>query len=132
MATPGQGIVALVILDSQEAWRTDQAGTHDIAMDVSDHDGSHVLEFVMLGKDSHHTQLNASGEIVKDAVITVQDLAFDGIILGQVVAEQAVYVHDTNRTTALLQQPFYGTMGCNGTVRLEFTTPFYIWLLENL
>ena len=43
-----------------------------------------------------------------------------------------IYRHDYNGTTDPFDDEFYGEMGCNGTVSLKFTTPIYLWLLENL
>jgi hypothetical protein len=44
----------------------------------------------------------------------------------------AKYQHDFNGTGKLTTQNFYGELGCNGTVSLKFSTPIYIWLLENM
>jgi hypothetical protein len=48
------------------------------------------------------------------------------------VTEVAAYHHDTNGSTAPVTDSFYGTMGCNGRVEMRFTTPIYLWLLENM
>ena len=92
----------------------------------------HVLSFEMLGKLSDHTTVNEDGDIVQDRCITITDIAFDGIQLGHMVTEVAQYYHDTNGTTAPVTQPFYEVMGCNGRVEMRFTTPIYLWLLENM
>jgi len=97
-----------------------------------DFDGDHVLRIVMKNKQSDHTTVDAQGQIVKDACLTVNSVAFDDIGLGHVLAEQAVYEHDFNGTAEPTQQKFYGTLGCNGTVTLSFTSPIYMWLLENM
>jgi len=44
----------------------------------------------------------------------------------------AQYQHDFNGTGNPTIDKFYGEMGCNGTVSLKFTTPIYLWLLENM
>ena len=48
------------------------------------------------------------------------------------LVEQAVYTHDFNGTQPEIEDTFFGEMGCNGTVSLRFTTPIYLWLLENM
>lgn len=94
--------------------------------------GEHVLEIELAGKLPEHTQLDAQGNILQDQLITVNNLKFDDIELGQVFYDLAEYHHDLNGTSASRVDKFYGTMGCNGVVRLKFSCPVYIWLLENM
>lgn len=95
-------------------------------------DGPHELKFILKNKTSEHTVIDDNGAIVADATVTISDVAFEEIDLGQLLIDHAVYEHDFNGTQQLGQHKFYGEMGCNGTVSLEFTTPIYIWLLENM
>jgi hypothetical protein len=92
----------------------------------------HTIQFILDGKLSKHTQLNEDGDIVHDVRLKITDLAFDEIPLGQIFSEKAVYTHNFNGTGAESQHRFFGEMGCNGTVTLEFYTPIYLWLLENM
>jgi hypothetical protein len=95
-------------------------------------EAEHVLKLVLKNKQPEHTQLSELGEILQDSCLTVSNLSFDDIKLGQIVNHLSVYQHDFNGTADSGQHRFYGTMGCNGTVTLEFSTPMYIWLLENM
>jgi hypothetical protein len=76
--------------------------------------------------------VDESGVIVKDACLIISDLAFDEIALGHIVTEKSVYIHDFNGNDSLTQHKFFSQMGCNGVVSLKFTTPMYLWLLENM
>ena len=100
--------------------------------DMSDADGEHELTFELFGKTPDHTKITETGEIVSDALLAVNNISLDGIDLDQIVQSLAVYHHDFNGSQAPLNDQFYGTMGCNGTVSLKFTTPIYLWLLENM
>lgn len=112
---------------------TPVAGTVVFQKSLTDlEEGPHELRFVLKNKLPEHTEVTEAGEIVKDATVTVTDIAFDEIELGQLVVDHAVYEHDYNGTQAVSKHKFYGEMGCNGTVTLPFTTPIYIWLLENM
>jgi len=123
-----------------EAWVDDEKfvdidhvqGQQLIKIDMSDTDGEHTLEIILKNKKEMHTKIDADGNIVSDAVLTVSDLAFDEIKLGHMVTKLATYIHNFNGTKELTQDKFYGEMGCNGTVSLGFTTPIYLWLLENM
>ena len=98
----------------------------------SDDDAEHEIKFVMKNKLQDHTQVDANGNIIKDACLTIDNVAFDDIELNHILVETAVYTHDFNGTQPTTNASFYGQMGCNGTVSLKFTTPIYIWLLEQM
>jgi hypothetical protein len=103
-----------------------------ISYKLSDLDAEHELRFVMKNKTTAHTKVDESGVIVKDACLIISDLAFDDIALGHILTEKAVYTHNFNGNGEAVQDKFFGQIGCNGTVSLKFTTPMYLWLLENL
>jgi hypothetical protein len=103
-----------------------------INYELPDLDAEHELRFVMKNKTVDHTNVDESGAIVKDACLVISDLAFDEILLGNIVTEKAVYTHDFNGTGKVIENKFFGEMGCNGVVSLKFTTPMYLWLLENM
>jgi hypothetical protein len=103
-----------------------------ISYELPDLDAEHELRFVMKNKTVDHTKVDDSGAIVKDACLTISDLAFDEIAIGHMVTEKAEYTHDFNGTGSLTQHKFFGEIGCNGVVSLKFATPVYLWLLENM
>ena len=104
-----------------------------ISHEFADEDGkTHALVFEMSGKKPAHTQMSDTGEILSDRVIEISDVRFDDIALGQMFIEQCRYHHNTNDSTDPIVDSFYGIMGCNGRVEMRFTTPIYLWLLENM
>ena len=105
---------------------------HKVEHEISDDDGDHELRFVLKHKHSDHTQVDAEGNIIRDARIIVSDIEFDDIDCQYLTTTLAQYQHDFNGTRESITDPFYGEIGCNGTVTLKFTTPIYIWLLENM
>lgn len=107
-------------------------GPMDFQHEFVDDDAEHQLCFVLKNKRSEHTQVNENSDILKDARLTVSDVAFDQIKLGPVLTKIATYTHNTNGNSDTRQDKFYGELGCNGTVTLEFTTPIYLWLLEHM
>ena len=123
-----------------EIWLNDQklfdqnhvVGKQVFEHEMSDDEAEYELRFVMKNKTADHTKIDETGAIVKDACLTIDELAFDELLLGQLVTEKTVYTHSFNGTENTVQDKFYGTMGCNGTVSLKFFTPMYLWLLENM
>ena len=103
-----------------------------ISHTVPDDDGQHELKFVLKNKLPEHTKIDSNNNIVSDALLEIKNIQFDGIQLGHMFLELATYSHNYNNTGPEVQQQFCGSMGCNGTVSLKFTTPIYLWLLENM
>ena len=122
-----------VWVDDQRFFDTNHVQTTEkITIELAEDEADHELRFVMKNKTSSHTQVNESGDIVADAVLTISALSFDEIPLGHMLVEQAVYTHDFNGSGPSTQDKFYGEMGCNGTVSLKFSSPIYLWLLEHM
>lgn len=108
-------------------------GPATISAEIEDVDDvEHELKFVLKNKTQAHTTVDESGNIVRDSVLEIKNLKFDDIELGHTFYEQTVYCHNFNGTGPETQDKFFGTMGCNGVVVLKFTTPVYLWLLENM
>jgi len=95
-------------------------------------EAEHNLEIVMSGKTQDHTKLDEQGRIVQDALLKISDISVDGMNISELLPQFSVYIHDNNGNSKQIQQPFYGSMGCNGKVSFKFTTPYYLWLLEHM
>jgi hypothetical protein len=122
-----------VWIDQQQIFNTEHLiAAETVKFEVEDDDASHELRVILKNKLPEHTKVSAEGSIVQDAVITVSRFEFDEISVDQVVQDQAVYHHDFNGSAAEIQDQFFGSMGCNGTLSLKFSTPVYLWLLENM
>ena len=102
---------------------------HDIK---DDEEITHRLKIIMTGKTTDHTQLDHEGNIVKDAMLGIHNITMDEINIDYVFYKIATYRHDFNGTGVEHTGKFFKHMGCNGVVEFEFTTPGYLWLLENI
>jgi len=103
--------------------------THEFDDDIEQ---EHCVEFVLSGKIPDHTQIAESGEILEDRTVSICDVKIDGIDLGYLFNHISQYHHDLNGTSDPVIEKFYGVMGCNGTVEFRFSSPVYLWLLENM
>jgi len=106
--------------------------TVHVSHELDDADGEHVLAIELYGKLPEHTKITETGEIVSDALLEINNMTLDEVDLDQFFQSLAVYHHDFNGTQTPANHKCYGLMGCNGTVTLKFTTPVYLWLLENM
>jgi len=98
----------------------------------NDEQQTYRVQFIMSGKESSDTILDDQGNIVNDVMLTISNIFIDDIDINQLLIEKAEYTHDFNGSQDAITDKFYGNMGCNGTVTFEFTTPFYLWLLEHM
>jgi hypothetical protein len=123
-----------------EAWINDVkfydtdhvTGLEQITTEISDDDAEHELRLILKHKLPEHTRVDEAQTILSDARLVVKDLAFDEILLGHMLVEQAVYTHNFNGNSEATENKFYSELGCNGTVTVKFTTPMYLWLLEHM
>lgn len=95
-------------------------------------EAEHELEIVMSGKTQDHTKLDSDGKIIQDALLNINSMSIDDVDISSLLYQLATYSHDFNGTADSRRFPFYGSMGCNGTVSFKFSTPYYLWLLENM
>jgi hypothetical protein len=122
-----------VWIDQQQIFNTEHlADTVNVSHDIDEDDAEHELRVVLKNKKTDHTTVDADGNITQDAVINVGLFEFEEIDVNQVVQDLAVYTHDFNGSGNTTRSKFFGSMGCNGTLSLKFSTPIYIWMLENM
>lgn len=103
-----------------------------ITFEIHDDDSEHELNFILKNKTADHTQIDASGKIITDCNIKIKNIKFDDIVLPHNALGTITYTHDCNGTKSLATHPFFDEMGCNGIATLKFSTPVYLWLLENM
>ena len=122
-----------VLLDGRSMFKTEHVmDPCQVTFDIDDDETTHKLQFVMTGKTQKNTVVNEHGEITSDALLKISNFEIDEIVLDHLVRNKFEYAHDYNGTQSPTIDKFHGTMGCNGTITVEFTTPFYLWLLEHM
>jgi hypothetical protein len=67
--------------------------------------------------------------IVKDMLLNVVSVEIDEIDIGHLLHSKSTFTGD-DPTRPVLSNCV--NLGWNGTWKLTFTSPFYIWLLENI
>ena len=82
--------------------------------------------------DAAATLINDQGEITKDVTVSLTNKNFESINIDTVMEQCSTYHHDFNGSQEPIDDGFFGTLGCNGVVKFKFSTPIYLWMLENL
>lgn len=99
--------------------------------DVDNHALIHRLCLTMDGKTSDHTKIGASGEIIWDCAIIIKSIKFNDIDITYLVCQGAeCYHHNNNGATDSFLDEFFGYMGHNGEVIIEFESPLHVWFLK--
>lgn len=107
---------------------------HQFRYDFDDSDEFRPVEVLaaMSGKTQQHTVIDESGQIVADSAIMIDRIMIDGIDVTEIFCQgRTCYHHDGNGTCARFLDEFYGYMGCNGEVCIEYSLPLYEWFLKN-
>ena len=91
---------------------------------------SRSITISMFGKSESHTLINESNEILSDCYCTVDQIVMDEIdVTDQFCQGQAVHIHKKDNTPNV-EDKFFGFIGLNGDIILEFTTPLHLWMLR--
>ena len=96
-------------------------------------EGEHTLKIRLENKVSQDTVIK-NNEVVNDMLLNIEDIIIDDISLGNLLWS-AEYIMDhpheyKGQTVTKLDNCV--NLGWNGTYVIKFTSPFYIWLLEQL
>ena len=135
-----------ILINGQSMADKEISGTEDkpdlVTFDYDLEEGkSYDLVISRSGKNRKQTIINDKGDILKDQLLHIKSIEIDDINIGSLVYE-GVYTPDYPEPWAT-QQADIGhqlpktiknvtQMGHNGSWKLTFTSPFYMWLLENL
>lgn len=126
------GTVVVVKFDNQLVWQGDPADAHQISHEFEDIDEQeHVLNIALSNKLPSHTKVDEQGNIVSDLLVNISQFLLESVNIDQLVWNTSTYHHAFNGTQPSTVERFFGNMGCNGQVEFRFTSPAYIWLLEN-
>jgi hypothetical protein len=100
--------------------------------EFDDFAAAHRLEIELSNKLPPLAGKHQADPPIEDAVAVIKNVSISGIELGQIFYGQSMYFHDYNGSSNPTVGQFYENMGCNGTVRFDFASPVYAWLIENL
>lgn len=129
----GPDLVLEVRLDGGSVFQSKIHEPQKVTIEVNDdEEKDHILEIELKGKSPAHTKIDAQGNILEDRVLKISNLTLDDVAIGYRFNELSTYFHDRNGTGPQVEETFFGEMGCNGIIRFKFSTPIYLWLLENL
>ena len=105
----------------------------NLSYDIDNLEHKHQIQLIMSNKQPCHTVVDSQNQIVADSSMCVDSICFDTIDVTNLFCQgQAGYTHNFNGTKPLFTDEFFGVMGCNGTVNINFYTPIHVWFLDHL
>ena len=137
---------AEILINDKSHFKGDITGTEEKPDVIEfeqeiEEDKEYVLKIKRSGKDKRQTIINDKGDILKDQLLNIKYIEIDEIDTGDLVFE-GTYAPEYPEPWATQQREAGVTlpetlknvkhMGHNGEWRFTFTSPFYMWLLENL
>jgi hypothetical protein len=112
---------------------TAQQQSQQVLCEIDEDPADHTLALVMSGKNQSHTVVNDNDEITNDIYFKIDRLEFEDLDMQEVFClGKECYTHSFNSNQPEFLDEFYGIIGCNGTVKINFTTPIYLWLVDYL
>ena len=130
-----------ILINNISKWKGEVLGTDDKPTKINfehtlNENETYKLILDRQGKDISQTIME-NGEIKKDQMLHIKSIEIDDINIGALVYE-GVYKPTYPEPWASEQKDLPETLknvtqlGHNGTWTMSFTSPFYMWLLENL
>ena len=137
---------AEILIDDKMHFKGDITGTEEkpnvIELEQELEEGKeHSLVLMRSGKGPDQTIVNDKGDILKDQLLQIKNIEIDEIDIGALVYEGVYTPHypepwATQQRNSGVELPEslknVTTMGHTGKWRFKFSSPFYMWLLENL
>ena len=105
-------------------------------------EGESSIRIQLKNKTDEDTVRDINGDIIKDMILNVESIEVDEINLRQMLWTHSNYrpnyplsfVSEQNKLGIKLEDSVKNcvNLGWNGDWTISFTSPFYIWLLENI
>ena len=132
LGASGTGTTLCVMLDDLIIWSGDPGKNPvELSYDFADDEADHRLALTLSGKTEQNTVVDDQGEISEDLLVSVRNIYLADVCIDQIVWMKSQYYHDFNGSQEKIVDQFFGDMGCNGRIEFCFSTPAYLWILEN-
>ena len=106
-----------------------------VEFDAEFTDGDYYLEISLLNKVPTDTKKDDNENIIGDLLLSIDSIEIDDIELATLKWSKSLYypIYPTSYTGDHVDEVKNCVdLGWNGTWKLPFQVPFYIWLLENI
>lgn len=101
-------------------------------------EGIHYLKIELVNKNNIHIKKDDCGNMIENFLLNIESIEIDDINLDYLIWTNSKYYPNYPDEYIDVEQKKITTiincvnLGWNGTWELEFTSPYYMWLLENI
>jgi hypothetical protein len=93
-------------------------------------EGDHKIVIEMHNKKEGDTVLDSEDNILKDVILNIDNISIDDIDLDQLLHTNSTYYPQSEYAPGIVKECV--NLGWNGRWELAFSSPVYLWFLENL
>jgi len=130
---PTNPINLQILLDDVVMFNKIITAEETVSFDFAQDETNHILRFLISGKDNSHIVRDEQDNVLDSTELSITNISFnDTDITDIITVSPLIYKHNYNGNGENVIGKFYGIAGCNGEITLNFTTPIYLWLLENM
>jgi len=131
---PSKPINLQILLDNAVMFKSSISSKKKISFLFDDEKNNHrEIKFLISGKDNSYVMLDNTGNIINSAELLITNISFNDTDITDIITISPLeYKHNYNGNGETVTGKFYNTAGCNGEITLNFSTPIYLWLLENM
>lgn len=129
LSTNSSNIQGYIFVDDElvSKYTFDQSGNYSFTGEVDLDDGIHKIGFTLNNKSTKDTVVDDTGNIISDTLITLVKLQIDGIDVTELFLKNAKFTNLENT-----EIPIIRNVGFNGVYAMEFSVPYYEWLLSKV
>jgi hypothetical protein len=130
---PVNPITLQILLDDAAMFNKPITAEETVSFEFDEGDGEHTLRFLISDKNDTHVLRDNNGNVLDSTELSITDIKFDEIDITNIIMVSPLeYRHNYNGNGEETVDKFYDIAGCNGEITLNFTTPIYLWMLENM
>ena len=104
---------------------------YTLEFDDTDTHTEQCVKLVMRGKTQQHTKIDDNANVLSDIYAMIKQIVIDEIDVTDLYTNgNSCYYHtgsNNNKNGPVIVDEFYGFIGFNGNIKLEFSTPMWKW-----
>lgn len=121
---------ARILIDGKEIFKQHITDSTTLSQQIELTPGTnHQLAIELRHKLPEHTVIDDQGKIIEDSVLLIESFSIEDVEITEQLStneKQFYYEHSGGR------HQLYNTLGVNGKAIINFSSPIYIWMLENI
>ena len=130
---PADDLLLTCCVNDAVVFSTQSDSQHHTVQGILSDSAQQNLVIELSGKTHAHTIIDQDGGIKTDSYVLIKNIVLDEIDISEIFLQgRCCYHHDNNGLSIPFIDEFWGYMGCNGQVKIDFTYPIDLWWMQQL